>query len=281
MVIRSQKQEPPVTFEIHPAANIFPEMTDAEARDLMVDMREHGQREPIVLFQGKVIDGRNRLRACRWLEIEPRTREYHGREEDIVSYVLSLNLHRRHLTDSQRAMVAAKLANMKVGNPNFGPSPNSANLPNSDAAKLLNVSERSVRTAKQIKAKGEPVIVTAVQAGDMSLNEAAKVVQLQPAAQRAVAALPKAERRETLAGNSIEQLGVLGAQTDPYATNRQALCRILADLAELEGTPEQLIAQMPKFLAPKLNKSFRQAYMKMQAMNAVYQNWEFRNVNAD
>lgn len=288
MVIRFQKQEAPVTFEIHPAANIFPEMTDAEARDLMVDMREHGQREPIVLFDGKVIDGRNRLRACRWLQIEPKTREYHGREEDIVSYVLSLNLHRRHLSDSQRAMVASKIANMRHGGDRGGNQHGvrqEANLPvattNAQAAQMLNVSERSVKTAKQIEAKGDPVVVEAVQAGKMSLNAASKVVQLTPAAQRAAAALPKAERRETLAGNTIEELGVKGSRDDEHATDRQALCRVIAELANLKGTPEQLIADMPKFLAPKLNKSFRQAYMKMQGLNAVYQNWEFRNVNAD
>lgn len=281
MSIQFSKREAPVTFDIHPAANIFPEMTDDEAKALMVDIRENGQREPIILFNGKVIDGRNRLRACRWLSIEPKTKDYQGREEDIVSYVLSLNLYRRHLTESQRAMIAGKLANMGKGN--FSKS---ANLPIStvtqpEAAKLLNVSDRSVRTAKHIVSKGEPEVSAAVESGAMSLNEASKVVQLRPETQRSVASMPKQERRETLAGNTIEQLGVIGSRDDEHAADRQALCRIMAELANLKGTPDQLIANMPKFLAPKLNQHFRQASMKMQAMNAVYQNWEFRNVHND
>ncbi len=283
MAIEFRKTEAPVTFEIHPAANIFPEMTDDEAKSLMIDIRENGQREPIILFNGKVIDGRNRLRACRWLGFEPKTKEYQGREEDIVSYVLSLNLHRRHLTESQRAMVASKIATVKNGGDRR--SDQKANLPtettNAKAAELLSVSERSVKTAKHILSKGEPEVAAAVESGSMSLNEASKVVQLRPEAQRSVASLPKAERRETLAGNTIEELGVIGSRDDEHAADRQALCRIMAELANLKGTPEQLIANMPKFLAPKLNQHFRQASMKMQALNAVYQNWEFRNVHND
>lgn len=279
MAIEFRKTEAPVTFEIHPAANIFPEMTDEEAKSLMIDIRENGQREPIILFNGKVIDGRNRLRACRWLGFEPKTREYQGREEDVVSFVTSLNLHRRHLNASQRAMVASKIAEWKNGvNQHTG---GSANLPTHQAAKLMSVSERSVHTAKAVTAKGEPEVASAVMSGKMSLHEASTVIQLRPETQRAVASLPKAERRETLAGNTIEQLGVIGSRDDEHAADRQALCRIMAELANLKGTPEQLIANMPKFLAPKLNQHFRQASMKMQAMNAVYQNWEFRNVHND
>lgn len=279
MAIEFRKTEAPVTFEIHPAANIFPEMTDDEAKSLMIDIRENGQREPIILFNGKVIDGRNRLRACRWLGFEPKTREYQGREDEIVSYVLSLNLHRRHLTEGQRAMIASNLATMKQGaRTDLSPI---GGMSQSEAAKALSVGKRSVERAVQVSAKAEPEVVAAVTSGEMSLNEASKVVQLRPEIQRSVASMPKQERRETLAGNTIEQLGIIGSRDDEHAADRQALCRIIAELANLKGTPDQLIASMPKFLAPKLNQHFRQASMKMQAMNAVYQNWEFRNVHND
>lgn len=279
MAIRIRQREAPVMFEIHPAANLFPEMTDEESKNLMVDIRENGQREPIVLHQGKVIDGRNRLRACRWLEVEPKTREYQGREEDVVSYVLSLNLHRRHLTEGQRAMVAAKIATMKQGaRTDLSPI---GGMSQADAAKALSVSKRSVERAAHVKQNADPVVLKAVESGDMSLHEASKVVQLRPDAQKEIASLPKAERRETLAGNTIEELGVKGSRDDEHAMDRQALCRIIAELANLKGTPDQLIADMPKFLAPKLNQNFRQASMKMQALTAVYKNWEFRNVHHD
>lgn len=74
---------------------------------------------------------------------------------DAVGYVASLNLHRRHLTESQRGMVAAKLANLEQGRP----SAKAANLPDSGvtqqrAAEMLNVSERTVRAASKVKDDG-------------------------------------------------------------------------------------------------------------------------------
>lgn len=280
MAIRFREHESPVNYQIHPAAMLFPEMSDDEWKNLCDDIRTNGQREAIIIHGNQVIDGRNRLRACRWLKIEPKVRVYHGREEDITSFVLSLNLHRRHLTESQRAMIAAKVATARVGNPTF----NRANLPdrapptNSEAAKMLNVSERSVKTAKQIAAKGEPEVAAAVQSGDMTINEAAKVVQLRPDQQRDVVAMPVAERRTTLKGNTLEELEVGKHITDPAGAERVALSMALKAIADLTASADDLIANCPKYAAPPVNKHFRQAFMKMQALNAAYQNWEHRNV---
>jgi len=283
MAIRLRTEETGVHYQIHPAAMIFPEMEGDQWSNFVADIRDNGQREPIVVHNGKVIDGRNRLRACAWLKIEPKVKLYQGREEDILSFVLSLNLNRRHLTESQRAMVATKIATTKNGGDRK--SGQNANLrtekTNEQAASMLNVSARSVVTAKQIVRKGEPEVAAAVEAGAMTLNEAAKVVQLRPELQRAAATMPKAERRETLAGNTIEELGVIGASEDRHAASRYGLIRVLGDLCKISGTPEDLVGACPKFAAPGLNKHFRQAYMKMQALNAIYQNWEFRNVNDD
>ena len=64
-----------------------------------------------------MIDGRHRARVCSDLGVEPTVREYEGEESSLVAFVVSLNLHRRHLDESQRAMVAAKLATMNRGRP--------------------------------------------------------------------------------------------------------------------------------------------------------------------
>ena len=71
------------------------------------DILENGQREPIWIYDGKIIDGRNRYRACRDAGIEPALRTWNG-EGSLVQFVVSLNLHRRHLTSSQRAAIAAE-----------------------------------------------------------------------------------------------------------------------------------------------------------------------------
>lgn len=263
---------------IHSAAMIFPEMSDVEWNSLCVDIRDNGLREPIVVYNGQVIDGRNRLRACRWLGVEPKFREYEGEEAGLIPYVLSLNLHRRHLSESQRAMVAAKLETMKPGRPT-----KDANLHVSRdaAASMLSVSERSVASAKRIATKAEPEVTRAVEAGRMTLNEASKVVQLRPEMQRAVADLPKAERRESIKGNTLEELEVHKAASDEFGEERVGLEMALEELCKVNGSPEQLILDCPKYAAPSLNRYFRQAFMRMQALNAVYQNWEFRNVHND
>lgn len=86
-------------------------------------------------------------------------------------FVISLNLKRRHLNESQRAMIAARLAKASVGNPNL----NRANLPdrettNAQAASLVNVSERSVKTAKQIQDRATPELAQAVDRGDIPVS---------------------------------------------------------------------------------------------------------------
>jgi hypothetical protein len=79
--------------------------------DLKADIEAHGQREPVWTYHGAIIDGRNRYRACTELGIEPELREWDG-QGSLVAFVVSLNLHRRHLSSSQRATVAAEMLPM-------------------------------------------------------------------------------------------------------------------------------------------------------------------------
>src|SRR5215468_6971953 len=102
-----------MTLEFHPLANIFPLMEGEPFDEFMADIREHGLHEPIVLHEGKIVEGRNRYRACEAAGVQPTFTTYTG--DDPLGYVISKNLHRRHLSTSQRAMVAAKLATLKLG----------------------------------------------------------------------------------------------------------------------------------------------------------------------
>jgi hypothetical protein len=91
-------------YPIHPLADIIPAMSDSEYQDLLADIKgPHGLLEPITLFEGKVLDGRHRLRACEEAGIEPKFDEYKG--SDPAAFVLAKNVKRRHLTTSQIAMV--------------------------------------------------------------------------------------------------------------------------------------------------------------------------------
>ena len=97
----------------HPAANLFPMLTGAEYEALRDDIEANGQLEPIWLHpDGRILDGRNRYCACCDLGIAPRYRQWDG-QGSAVEFVVSLNLHRRHLTAGQRAMVAADMLPLK------------------------------------------------------------------------------------------------------------------------------------------------------------------------
>lgn len=165
------------SYDIHPYALIFPPMSRQDFDSLAEDMRANGLLDPITLYDGQILDGRNRYRACANLSIKPSFVDFVGDNEAALAFVISKNLARRHLNEAQRALVAESLANMQVG----GKEANSANLHNcsqSDAAKKLNVSTRSVATARAIKQTAEPEVVQAVQDGKISLNAAAAIAKL-------------------------------------------------------------------------------------------------------
>ncbi len=96
-----------MTLKIHLAADWLPELSPQEFEELRDDIQKRGLREPILVKDGHVIDGRHRLRACNELDIEPQIVEYEG--SDCVDEIFSRNLFRRHLTADQRAMLVAKL----------------------------------------------------------------------------------------------------------------------------------------------------------------------------
>lgn len=100
-------------LEIHPIALILPEMGHEEYQKFKEDILGNGVLEPIILFQGKVLDGRHRYKASRELEIDIEARVWEG-GMDPVEYVVSRNIHRRHLTPGQRAMAAAKCMSWHV-----------------------------------------------------------------------------------------------------------------------------------------------------------------------
>lgn len=91
----------------HRYANIFPMMNEDDFNRLMEDVRENGLQEPIWLYEGKILDGRNRYKACQELGIAPELRKYQG--GDPLKFVMSLNLARRHLNSSQCAFVALEV----------------------------------------------------------------------------------------------------------------------------------------------------------------------------
>jgi ParB-like chromosome segregation protein Spo0J len=93
-------------YEVHPAADLFPLMVGEELQALADDIKANGLRQPIVLdTDDRVLDGRNRLAACKLAKVEP---TFETAEGDPLALVISLNVNRRHLTTGQRAIAAAE-----------------------------------------------------------------------------------------------------------------------------------------------------------------------------
>lgn len=95
-------------YKYHKLSNIFPLMEGENFDGFVEDMRLHGQLEIGVLFEGKILDGRNRYRACQILEIPFDCKELPD-GVSALDYVISINLHRRHLTTAQRAAIGLLL----------------------------------------------------------------------------------------------------------------------------------------------------------------------------
>jgi ParB-like chromosome segregation protein Spo0J len=104
------------TGECHPACRLLPALSDEQFAELVADISNYGQRHPIIVDQaGVILDGRHRFRALQELSMEPKVQTFRGKEAEKVALVISENIRRRHLTDQQRAHVAAELADMARG----------------------------------------------------------------------------------------------------------------------------------------------------------------------
>lgn len=174
----ANKKEPTVTYELHPLCTLFPRLTGAEFESLKDDIRENGLREPIIIHDGMILDGGNRYRACLEAGIEPGVMKFGG--GNLVSYVISANLHRRHLTPGQQAAIVASAQDwgkaQTVGNPQL------RNVAQLDTAKdRSSQSGASLRTQQMADkvAKADPDLAKKVGHGEISLPKALKSISPQ------------------------------------------------------------------------------------------------------
>lgn len=173
--------------KIHPAAELFPMMDDVEYGRLLEDVRDSGIKTPLLFLNDELIDGRNRLKALQELGRNPHEHKHTYSDEQVpdpVGFVLSLNLHRRHLNESQRAMLASKVATMRAGRQS---NTAIAVLSQEAAAETLHVSVDSVQRARKVINKAVQEIVDAVEHGDVSVSAAAEVSELPKSQQKKLA----------------------------------------------------------------------------------------------
>lgn len=178
-------------MKAHEFADVFPMLSDAELKELADDIKAHGLRHPILTFEGKILDGRNRFAACERAGVEPDFETFYGTRDEALHCVVSENLVRRHLDTSQREMVAGRIANLKVGRPEIN-APIGA-VSQTDAAALLNVSRRGVQRAVVVIQKGTKELQSAVDSGALSVSAAAEIATVPAARQKEIVAKGEAE----------------------------------------------------------------------------------------
>lgn len=170
---------PAASLEFHPYAELFPLHDGARLDDLVADIGGNGLLDPITLYLDKILDGRRRYLACAKAGVEPRFEVFSGDDRAALSFACSKNLPRRHLSDTERAMIAAQIANMKRGfNHPVNPSVDGLSekpVSAAQAAEMMDVSEISVERAKKVVKGGTPALKEAVKTGKLSLTDGAAV----------------------------------------------------------------------------------------------------------
>lgn len=193
-------------IEFHPAAEIFPLMSEEELSKLVENIKDHGLIEPILVYEGKIIDGRNRYRASREAGVEPRYEEAELKEQTPIEFVLSKNLHRRHLTAPQRAALAidllpklteeAELRRRWLGKPSEGEYLEDTNNRGSaalKAAELVGLGHSTVEKTIAIQ-KRDPKVIEKMRSGEITSVDAAR---------REVGMLPGSDARISITGKTV------------------------------------------------------------------------------
>jgi ParB-like chromosome segregation protein Spo0J len=173
---------------IHEVANLFPPIEGAAFDELKADIAKNEMLVPLLLYQGKILDGRSRFKACKELGVKPTTVVWDG-DCSALECVVSLNMHRRHLSDNQRTVIAARFvplyekeakARMRAGKASDprGNSPEGKGRARDKTAAIFKVEPRGVADAAKVLQKGCPQLIKALEADEISMAAAVKLADL-------------------------------------------------------------------------------------------------------
>lgn len=262
-----------IEYEPHELAKIFPAMKPEELHELALDIEKNGQLDCIIRYEGKILDGVHRDKACKMAGKTPRYGDWEQlppvvRERGPLAFVIGRNLKRRHLTTSQRSMIATELipayekaikdresARKKgLGQKNLSPPENNGEqglgqkklsppengeamrgTAAGQAAKAVGVSESSVKAAKRIKAKS-PEKAEKIKAGKLTVGKATRdEAKIQAAKQRWEAAIARIKKvcGKTLA-DAVEKGILLKSHKDLLAFADQSDAEMKAQQGLIE-----------------------------------------------
>jgi hypothetical protein len=226
---------PPEQPNPHPICLLVPSADEDELQNLTADIRAHGLLDPIVLFEQRILDGRNRAAACESAGVAPCYVEFQGTREEALMFVVSHNLKRRHLTKQAIAdtLVEAEDFNLHYVLGEAATSTDikmSAQKPKKTAssrelAKAAGgaVSREMINATRKVKEKALPEMQEAVKKGRIGVQDAAKVADLPPEQQMAIAASPKPRRAANVAIEAAQNATrSASGEGDPRAALRRA-----------------------------------------------------------
>lgn len=187
-------------YSFHPACLAFPMLPDPELKELTEDIRLRGLQIPVVRHEGQILDGRNRLAACEIAGVEPTFVEWNGHGSP-TEWIVATNLIRRHLTASQRAVVALEIlphleqeakARQRLSRgrgkkggkelPTFSANGKASEV----AARIVKTNKDYVQAVKSIS-QSAPELVDKIRSGQLTLPDAKRL-----------AGLPQPERKKVL-----------------------------------------------------------------------------------
>lgn len=239
--------------ELHPLCTLFPRLAGAEFDALVADIRVNGLSQPITTHNGMILDGGNRYRACIEAGVEPTFRKFAG--TNVVTFVLSANLHRRHLSAGQQAAIVASAQDWAQAQPASRPKKECNVAPLSTSASRAAESGASLRTQKMADkvAKADPALAREVGHGTVSLPKAVAQVDGKPSKPKPKGNEPtveslqaeNAQLREALAEarDNARELAAMVESYDAVTQGEHAaakeMTKLRAQLRTVEATRDQ------------------------------------------
>jgi phage N-6-adenine-methyltransferase len=181
-------------IEAHPIADIFPSMSPEDYIRLSESIRRDGLLEPIWLYEGAVLDGRHRYKACQEFGVEPRFETFEGSDDDAMTFSIAVNLNRRHMTTEQKAALAVSIkayeserararhqeraGRSPVNGGNISTISEDTGKARDKAGEAVGVSGRSVDDAEKVAAQAPDVFERMKQGQYGNLATAKKVAEL-------------------------------------------------------------------------------------------------------
>ena len=180
-------------YGFHPVSAIFPLLEGEELAQLAENIKQNGLLEAITVSDGLILDGRNRYRACQLAGTKPRFEVFESGKGSAVTFVVSKNLHRRHLTISQRAAIALQVVPMlaeeakkrqgartdlvesKGRSTSVSPDTDVSHSATAVAADLMGISKPTVDRALRVQ-RESPDQIERIKAGEITVGEAHRAV---------------------------------------------------------------------------------------------------------